>query len=147
MKTRGFSHRGRVDTHALQSRSKLCGERTRRRFQPAERIEVPLESLRLLSLPKALSAKREGHKRLVQHRSRKRKPNDKKGQSGRAFGLTWIQWIVCVCAQHPRSGMSHGPHGELFFFLIQREPAMVSGSENFSPFFDADILKKCALIP
>ena len=33
----------------------------------------------------------------------------------------------------------YGPHGELFFFLIQNEPAMVSGSQNFSPFFNADI--------
>ena len=49
----------------------------------------------------------------------------------------------------------YGPHGELFFFLIQQEPAMVSGGKNFNPFFNADIrtslfsagvLKKCALI-
>ena len=49
----------------------------------------------------------------------------------------------------------YGPHGEHFFFLIQKEPAMASGNKNFSPFFDADIrapffsagvLKKCALI-
>ena len=49
----------------------------------------------------------------------------------------------------------YGPHGELFFFLIQKEPAAVLGSETFSPFFNADIrtplfsadvLKKCALI-
>ena len=48
-----------------------------------------------------------------------------------------------------------GPHGELFLFLIQKELATVAGSENFSPFFNADIrtlffsagvLKKCALI-
>ena len=48
-----------------------------------------------------------------------------------------------------------GPHGELFFFLIQKEPATVPGSETFSPFFNADIrtrlfsadvLKKCALV-
>ena len=64
----------------------------------------------------------------------------------------------CVCAQRPWSGMcqgSNGPHGEVFFFLIQKEPAMVSGSENFSTFFNADIrtsffsadvFKKCALI-
>ena len=46
------------------------------------------------------------------------------------------------------------PHGELFFFLIQKEPATLSGSETFSPFFNddirtpffsADVLKKCAL--
>ena len=45
--------------------------------------------------------------------------------------------------------------GHYFFFLIQKEPATVPGSETFSPFFNADIrtplfsadvLKKCALI-
>ena len=48
-----------------------------------------------------------------------------------------------------------GPHGELFFFLIQREPATELVGETFSPFFNADIrrplfsgdvLKKCALL-
>ena len=33
----------------------------------------------------------------------------------------------------------YGPHGELFFFLIQKEPATVPGNEAFSPFFNADI--------
>ena len=33
----------------------------------------------------------------------------------------------------------YGPHGELFFFLIEKEPATVPGSETFSPFFNADI--------
>ena len=32
----------------------------------------------------------------------------------------------------------HWPHGELFVFLIQKEPATVPGSET-SPFFNADI--------
>ena len=49
----------------------------------------------------------------------------------------------------------YGPHGELFLFLIQQEPASVPGSETFSPFFNADICtplfsadvsKKCALL-
>ena len=48
-----------------------------------------------------------------------------------------------------------GPHGELFFFLIQKKPAPLPGSETFSSFFMVDIrtsffsayvLKKCALI-
>ena len=47
----------------------------------------------------------------------------------------------------------YGQYGELFFFLIQKEPALAVG-ETFSPFFNADIrtslfsadvLKKCAL--
>ena len=49
----------------------------------------------------------------------------------------------------------YGPHGELFFFLIQEEPATVPISETFSPFFNADfrtslfpadVVKKCSLI-
>ena len=49
----------------------------------------------------------------------------------------------------------YGPDGELVFFLIQKEPAMVPGRETFSPFFNADIrtllfsadvLRKCALV-
>ena len=48
----------------------------------------------------------------------------------------------------------YGPHGELSFFLIQKELATVPVGETFSPFFNADIcttffsadvLKKCAL--
>ena len=49
----------------------------------------------------------------------------------------------------------YGPHGELFFFLIQEEPATMPGSATFSPFlnadirtsyFSADVLDNCALI-
>ena len=49
----------------------------------------------------------------------------------------------------------YGPHGELIFLLIQKEPATEQVGETFSPFFNADIrttlfsadvLKKCALI-
>ena len=48
----------------------------------------------------------------------------------------------------------YGPHGELFFFWIQKEPATEPVGETFSPFFNAvirttlfsaDVLKKvCA---
>ena len=34
----------------------------------------------------------------------------------------------------------HGPHGELFFFLIQKEP----GRETFGPCFDAEIRTRSA---
>ena len=33
----------------------------------------------------------------------------------------------------------YGPHGDLFFFLIETEPATMPGSETFSPFFAAEI--------
>ena len=40
----------------------------------------------------------------------------------------------------------YGPHGELFFFLIKKEPELAPSDEIFSPVFSADTLKKCALI-
>ena len=40
----------------------------------------------------------------------------------------------------------YGPPGELFFFLIQKEPAAVPGSETFSPFFNADIRTPSSLL-
>ena len=55
--------------------------------------------------------------------------------NGRAFGPTWIRWIVCACAQRP-SG-KYGPHSELFFFLILKEPRIVLDSETFSPFINS----------
>ena len=35
--------------------------------------------------------------------------------------------------------VKYGPHGELFFFIFQKEPAAMPGSETFSLFFIADI--------
>ena len=45
----------------------------------------------------------------------------------------------------------YGPHGNLFFSLINEEPTTMPGSPFFTadirtPFFSADVLKKCALI-
>ena len=49
----------------------------------------------------------------------------------------------------------YGLHGELLFFLMQKEPATEPVGETFSPFFNADfrnpllsadVLKKCALV-
>ena len=49
----------------------------------------------------------------------------------------------------------YGPHGELLFFLIQKDLTSMLGIETFSsfftadigtPFFSADVLKKCALM-
>ena len=33
----------------------------------------------------------------------------------------------------------YGPHGELFFFLVQKEPATMPGDETLGPFLAADI--------
>ena len=40
----------------------------------------------------------------------------------------------------------YGPHGELFFSLIQKERAMVPGSETFSALFNADIRTSLSLL-
>ena len=40
-----------------------------------------------------------------------------------------VEWNVCG---------KYGPHGQLFFFLIQKELATVPNSETFSPFVNPD---------
>ena len=40
----------------------------------------------------------------------------------------------------------HGPHSELFFFLIRKEPVALTKAVPFKPFVSADTLKVCALI-
>ena len=46
------------------------------------------------------------------------------------------RWIVCVCAQSMEWNVpeKYGPHGGLFFFLIQKKPAIVPNSEAFNSF-------------
>ena len=53
-----------------------------------------------------------------------------KADLGGRFVPAWIQWIVCVYAQRPTVWNvpgKYGPHGELFFFLIQKEPGDGAG--------------------
>ena len=40
----------------------------------------------------------------------------------------------------------HGPHGELFFFLVNEEPVVVRKTVDFGPFVPAEASKACALI-
>ena len=42
--------------------------------------------------------------------------------------------------------MKYGPHGELFFFLVKKEPWVVSSDVSPHPFVSAETLKACALI-
>ena len=82
-----------------------------------------------------------------------------KADLGGRLGPTWIQWVVCVCLRTASMEWNapgkHGPHGDFFFFLVDKEPATKPDGETFSPFIDvdtgtsffsADVLKKCALI-
>ena len=61
----------------------------------------------------------------------------RKADLGGAFGPTWTQRIDSLCLRTASMEWNvpgtHGPHGELLFFLIQKEPATVPGSETFSP--------------
>ena len=54
-----------------------------------------------------------------------------KSRSERAFGPTWIRRKVCVCLRTASMEWNvpgkYGPQGELFYFLIQKEPATVLG--------------------
>ena len=80
-----------------------------------------------------------------------------KSRAGRAFGPTWIRWIVCVFA-HSVQGMECARHVRaawraLFFFLIQKEPATVPVGETiqslpqcrhpYTSLFSTTVLKKC----
>ena len=40
----------------------------------------------------------------------------------------------------------YGPHGELFFFLIKKEPFALTKAVDFKPFVPAETRKACALI-
>ena len=48
-----------------------------------------------------------------------------KSRSGRAFGPTWIRWIVCLRTASMVWNVpgKYGPHGEHFFFLPDSEGA------------------------
>ena len=45
---------------------------------------------------------------------------------------------VCVCAQSPKK---YGPHDELFFFLLKKEPLVLSELVNFGPCVSAETVK------
>ena len=40
----------------------------------------------------------------------------------------------------------YGPHGELFFFLVKKEPTVLSELVEFGPCVSAETVKACALI-
>ena len=74
-------------------------------------------------------------------------------------GWPHLHPMVCVSLRTASTKWNvpgkYQPHGELFFFLIQKEPATMPGRETCSPLFNAyirtssfsaDVLKKCALM-
>ena len=68
---------------------------------------------------------------------------------GKGFRPVLIRGTVCVCTQHPRIGNvpgKYGRHGELFFFLLMKEPTVIFELVEFGPCFSAETVKTCALI-
>ena len=68
---------------------------------------------------------------------------------GRCFGPVWILGTVCFCAQPPTHWnvpKKYGPHGELFFFLLKKEPTVFSELVEFGPYFSAETVKAYALM-
>ena len=60
-----------------------------------------------------------------------------RSRSGKASGLAWIHWTLCVCAHHPVIGMCQRSMGRTvgsFFFLFQKKPPIVPNSEAFNSF-------------
>ena len=73
---------------------------------------------------------------------------------GRLALLGFDGYCVFTHSIHGVEPGKYWPDGELFFFLIQKEPAIAPNSETFSPFinpgirlpcFSADVVEKCAL--
>ena len=62
----------------------------------------------------------------------------------------WLQWPAVLWARRfgKRCGNvpgKYGPHSELFFFLIKKEPVALAKAVPFNPFVSAETLKACAL--
>ena len=54
-----------------------------------------------------------------------------------ASDVTWTYGTLCACANYPASGIywgKYGTHGELFFFLIKKEPFALTKAVEFKPF-------------
>ena len=58
----------------------------------------------------------------------------------------WDSVRLRAASAHWNVPGEYGPHGELFFFLIQKEPVLASSMELPNPFVSAETLKACALI-
>ena len=57
------------------------------------------------------------------------------GRFGKAFCLAWT-----------RGTGKYEPHGELFFFLVKKEPVVASDDVSSNPFVSPETLKACALV-
>ena len=68
---------------------------------------------------------------------------------GKMSGLFWDVWDsvrLRTASTYWNVRGKYGPHGDLFFFLIKKEPLAVSSNVPSNPFVSAETLKACALI-
>ena len=66
---------------------------------------------------------------------------------GKVFGPLWIRGTACVCAASTHWNVSgkYGPHGEFFFFLLKKEPMVLSELVECGPCFSAEKVIACSL--
>ena len=58
----------------------------------------------------------------------------------------WDSVCLRTASAHWNVPGKYGPRGELFFFLIQKEPVVASNEVLPNPFVSAETLKVCAII-
>ena len=51
-----------------------------------------------------------------------------------------------TASTHWNAPGKYGPHGELFFFLLKKEPMVVNEMVHIEPSISAETIKACALI-
>ena len=58
----------------------------------------------------------------------------------------WDSVRLRTASTHWNVPKKYGPHVELFFFLLKKEPKVLSELVEFGPCFPAETVKACALI-
>ena len=56
----------------------------------------------------------------------------------------WDSVRLRTASTHWNVPGKYGPHGELFFFLLKKEPMVLSELVEFGPCFSAETVKSCA---
>ena len=65
---------------------------------------------------------------------------------GRLYLDPWDSVRVRTVSTHWNVPGKYGPHGGLFFFLLKKEPMVLSELMEFEPCISADTVKACPLI-
>ena len=70
----------------------------------------------------------------------------RKGSAGSRYVEPWDSVRLRTASTHWNAPRKYGPHGELFFFLLKKEPMVLSELTEFGPCFSAETVKACTLI-